>query len=40
MSLDRNGQHCRHNLISFDPDTNEYYCEECGDVVDPPDEDE
>lgn len=36
--MNRNPAYCPHNLIEFDPDTNEYYCEECGDVVDHPED--
>jgi hypothetical protein len=40
MGFDKNGKHCPHNLVAFDKDTNEYYCEDCGDVVDPPAQDD
>lgn len=34
MGLDRNGRECPHHVTKFDPDTDEEYCVECGDVVD------
>lgn len=36
--MSRNPETCPHNLIAFDRDTNEWYCEECGDVVDQPED--
>lgn len=33
MSYDRNGHRCPHNVTDLDPDTNEYYCVDCGDVI-------
>lgn len=33
MGRDRNGNECQHHVTKFDPDTDEEYCAECGDVV-------
>lgn len=33
MGYDNNGRLCRHSVTDVDPDTNEEYCIECGDVI-------
>lgn len=31
--MNRNPATCPHNITSKDPDTDEEYCEDCGDVI-------
>lgn len=33
MSYDHNGNICLHHVTKFDPDTDEEFCDECGDVI-------
>lgn len=33
ISLDHNGHECLHHVTKFDPDTDEEFCNECGDVI-------
>jgi transcription initiation factor TFIIIB Brf1 subunit/transcription initiation factor TFIIB len=40
MSLDRNGKTCSHNVTLTDDETLEEYCADCGEVVEPDEEED